>query len=306
MMTAENENMKSTRQPIQAGQNNSHGMEPSPRNQDPKAFTLIELLVVIAIIAILASLLLPALSRAKLKATQVACVNNQRQIALGFTMYADDNADKLVTNPSVTPNMGGYCLPPIPTPYAGEPVDVAESKTLLALTTVGNPLYNYCPNAKAFHCPGDTRYKLTPGNGWAYDSYSKTQNVGGEKDNNYDGAGETYAKASAISSPSKTFTFIEQADWRGYNHGTWVVIWNVAAGRFQFNDTIAIFHGNIGTFSFADGHAESHKWADAFILKAGQVSAAGQNGNTFMTSAATSGPDYNYIHDRYQFGSTWK
>ena len=84
-------------------------MRRAPRNSK-RAFTLIELLVVIAIIAILAAMLLPALSRAKRKAQEVQCINNLKQLILGWHAYAQDWADVMMPNaPLGEPNNESWC-----------------------------------------------------------------------------------------------------------------------------------------------------------------------------------------------------
>ena len=213
---------------------------------NPRGFTLVELLVVIGIIALLISILLPALNKAKAHAARAACLSNTKQLTTAYLMYADENRDYM---PNGHPDLAtSEKFVPV---FIGNRRDARGGNTDWAIEN--GSLHKFLKNLKVWKCPGDPTLRKV--------SYGVNHYLNGEP-GMVGGCGPYVLKRSQVKRSSRVFVFIDEYDWRdgdalGYNRG--------AFGIKPFPDNTwvdypAPYHLGGTVVSFLDSHCEYIQW----------------------------------------------
>ncbi|HEV8541919.1 MAG TPA: type II secretion system protein [Verrucomicrobiae bacterium] len=263
-------------------------------------FTLIELLVVIAIIAILASLLLPALAKAKTKAQGIKCLNNLKQLQLVWHLYANDFNDRLPTS--------GYTKPLEPTAWVDGWLDFNGSNpdntntTALKDPTKTKFAYNLTA-VEVYRCPADLSTVKIGGKSYPrVRSMSMSQAFGPGDWLDPGGFGvnpsthkyRVYYKASDIVDPSPASCYVlldEHPD--GINAGGFANMMVESPAAARIIDFPASYHNGAAGISFADAHAEIRKWIDPRTKPAPKY-----NGNLTLNVASANNLDMIWLSDR--------
>ncbi len=240
-----------------------------------RGFTLIELLVVIAIIAILAAMLLPALSRAKCKALGVSCLNNHRQLCLAWRMYTDDNREVLPWASDIPGQAQINGIAWVTGTLNNNPNN--RSNWDPSIDIYNSPLWPYCgKNLGIWKCPADHSSVNVPGLGNQPRCRSMSMNVylGGfaGTDGGWKWAynWKLFLKTSDFPPMpvSKLFVFLDMREdsvdtgnfstqMDGYSES------NPNPRLYGFYDLPGFYHCGSCGFSFADGHSEIKKWMDS-------------------------------------------
>ncbi len=227
-----------------------------------KGFTLIELLVVIAIIALLLSILLPALNTVKEMGRSIVCAANQHSLVLSYIMYSDENDSKLCGSYNHFITASGF-LWDQPESWAWAPYDeatdlsVPDPWTLLPTLEQRKKgielgtLYKYNQDFDLYHCPSDRAQK----NEYKLRSYSLPDCLNG-----LGGPWTNYKKYSNIKSPSSKYVFVEEDDGRFWNMNSWFLFYS---NPWRWDDPyLTVWHNDSSNIGYLDGHVDRHKWGN--------------------------------------------
>jgi prepilin-type N-terminal cleavage/methylation domain-containing protein len=217
------------------------------------AFTLIELLVVIAIIAILAGLLLPALSRAKSRAQSINCLSNLKQLTLAWALYAGENGDKLVLNTLDTTNA-----------WIGGNINTMPDATNI-WEIINGKLYPFNSSVEIYRCPTDTKVPASLRTALKgkrrVRSYSLCGRMGGDDNETGWVLGTAYPMRKKMTDitfppPTMAMVFLEESI-ETIDDGYFAT---KAPGVNIWQNSPSVRHAKAAEFSFADNHAEIWKW----------------------------------------------
>ncbi len=218
-------------------------------------FTVIELVVVIAVVALLVAILIPSTSNPHVTSRITVCMMNQKQLIIGWHMYACDNDGKIVSG---WPGMNGGQMG-----WVDDPVDMSiEAKEDAIKRGVLFPYIGMDDyDLRSYRCRADQRNVAVEKS--AYRSYSIVNCMNGKDEVEKSiGGGVCTTNIESIKEPAGKYVFVEQMDLNGYNGEAW----SMYLDKPRWISPLAIWHRDASVMSFADGHVEKHQWERDKVL----------------------------------------